>query len=185
MVRVRPNWRRRWRNTAGFTLVEVLAVTAIITSLASKDSFSRAKQKTYEIECQSNLRQIYTFLQMYVQENGHYPRASFYPKDINGPRSIKTMLEGVPAEMWLCPGLPDSLRNNGLNFVYNDQLAGKSDGGIGNAAKKWVLIEFSSCSNHVPTAHPAGYNILFADGHIITSKRLPNRITAAWRQPAE
>jgi prepilin-type N-terminal cleavage/methylation domain-containing protein/prepilin-type processing-associated H-X9-DG protein len=180
----RPAARPRQRNR-GFTLVEMLAVAAIITSLSTGQDFSRAKKTAYQTECKSNLKQVHQMLQMYVMENGHYPKAAFYPRDVDGPDSLKTVLEGVPDKMWVCPGLPDVFKQRGLSFIYNDALAGKSDSAVRNPAKKWVLIEFTCVSEQTPHAHPAGYNVLFADGHIITTKRLPKRITENYGKTAE
>jgi len=39
------------------------------------------------------------------------------------------------------------------------------------------MIEVNCVSKKALPPHPKGYNILFADGHIITSKRLPPSIS--------
>ena len=158
-----------------FVLTELLAVAAIIASLPSS-SYQRVKQKTYQTECTNNLRQIGQLLRMYELENGYYPKASFYPKKPgSGEDSIRVQLGG-PEQLWICPALPDKLKEKGLTFVYNDAIAGKST--LKNPSKKWVLIEFNCVSKNSPHPHPGGYNILFADGHVINSKRLPRKITS-------
>ncbi len=159
---------------ARFVLPEILAVVAIISAIPN-NSYQKVKQKAYHAECTNNLTQIGQLLRMYVLENDSYPTAAFYPKDPEkGPDSIRTLLGG-PKKLWTCPSLPDKLKNKGLTFVYNDTLGGKQN--LRNPERKWVLIEFNCVSKNAPNPHAKGYNILFADGHIITTKRLPKKIT--------
>jgi len=39
------------------------------------------------------------------------------------------------------------------------------------------LVEFSCVSRSAPEPHPGGYNIVYADGHVVTSRTLPEDIT--------
>lgn len=59
------------RNDRGFTLIELLVVIAIIAILASIlfPVFARAREQARAASCISNLRQIGTALQMYMQDN--------------------------------------------------------------------------------------------------------------------
>ncbi len=159
---------------ARFALPEILAVAAIISAIPST-SYQKVKQKAYHTECTNNLTQIGQLLRMYVLENDRYPAAAFYPKNPEkGADSIRVLLGG-PKKLWTCPSLPDQLQSKGLTFVYNDALAGKRT--LPKPEKKWVLIEFNCVSKKAPGPHNKGYNVLFADGHIITTKRLPKKIT--------
>jgi len=170
--------RNKW--LMAFTLTEMMAVTAIVTSIPV-GQYARAKQKALELNCLSNLQQIGKSIVMYQTGTGEYPDAVFYhPEDpLNNERSIAKILEnagaGIPREMWLCPAAPEALRKRGMTFVYNDEFGGRKS--LRNPAKAWLLIEVNCVSKKVPAPHPGGYNILFADGHVLTSRVLPPSIT--------
>ena len=61
----------RRKSGAGFTLIEMLVVIAIISLLAAIlfPVFAQARAKAYQAQCASNLRQIGLALVMYAQDN--------------------------------------------------------------------------------------------------------------------
>ncbi len=168
--------KRRTKVISRFTLTEILVVSAIVASIPT-GAYVRAKQKAAEIECLNNMRQVGIAINAFQISNGEYPKAAFFPenpkKDAN---SIRVILgdDLKSDKVWVCPGMPEALREKGLTWVYNDTLAGKAT--VKDPSKTWMLIEFSCVSKKVPSAHPGGYNIVFADGHVETCKILPEDI---------
>ncbi|HAH87673.1 MAG TPA: hypothetical protein DCL60_09935 [Armatimonadetes bacterium] len=67
------------RSKNGFTLIELLVVIAIIAILASVlfPVFAKAREKARQGTCASNLKQIGTATQMYVQDYDEYFPASY------------------------------------------------------------------------------------------------------------
>lgn len=60
----------------GFTLIEVLVVIAIISLLVGTllPALARARYRANEISCLSNLKNISYGLEMFLKENGEYPK---------------------------------------------------------------------------------------------------------------
>jgi len=169
--------RRKWQ--LAFTLTEMMTVAAIVASIPA-GHYAKAKQKAHQINCVSNLQQIGKAIVMYQMGEGKYPDAVFFPDDPFGDeKSIVKILAdsgaGIPKEMWVCPSAPDAIKEKGLTFVYNDNFAGRRS--LKKPSKAWLMIEVNCVSKKVPAPHSNGYNILFADGHVITSRRLPGSVT--------
>ena len=196
------------RGFMGFTLAEMIIVAGIVSSIPST-KYAQVKAKANQTVEINNLRQIGQMLMMYQMDNRAYPKAAFYPKDpLNGDDSIRVILAGKGGSanvkstggsglgglagriggasgggvggMFVASAMPAALQEKGLTYVYNDAIAGKKN--IANPSKTWVLIDMTCVSPDVAPPYRNGYNVLMADGRVITTKRLPDSITKLRQQ---
>lgn len=74
----------RSHRQAGFTMIELLIVTAIIGILAAIliPNFMRARAQSLLGACQSDLHNIATSLELYYNENQGYPAAGSWQSDL-------------------------------------------------------------------------------------------------------
>ena len=185
----------RLGNRAGMTLTELLRVAAIVTGVPS-GAYVGAKNKALALDCQTKLRQISLALMDYVFEYGRLPRAAFYPENAAKDQdSIKVILgpHGASSKLFVCPSAPQVLEDKGLTFLWNDRFSGQRQEAVPDAGKQWLLVEINAIReiplaemgenkpsdemlaklNQVPAAHPHGYNVLYVDGHVASTDKLP------------
>ena len=87
------------RRASGFTLVELLAVIAIIVILAAIliPVFSRVRASGRSAQCQSNLRQIWFATNLYVNEHRVFPYSTT-PDGVNWRQTLRPyMAAGQPS----------------------------------------------------------------------------------------
>jgi len=169
--------RSRRRRLAGFTLAEVLTVSALMSGLNSGSQFSYALNKANEIKGLNNLRQIYLLLQTQCIVGG-YPNAAFYPKGDprKDPRSIVRLVQGAPPELFVSPFAPEPLKAKGLTYAWNDKVNGKSPDQV---RRTWLLVDLAAFIADPKVPKPTKYLILYSDGRAVASSTLPADIVRA------
>jgi prepilin-type N-terminal cleavage/methylation domain-containing protein/prepilin-type processing-associated H-X9-DG protein len=118
------------RARAGFTLIELLVVIAIIAILAAIlfPVFAQAREAARKTQCISNLKQIGTAMQMYVQDYDEvYPPSNYRIYNADGSQgnflwysmlepyvkigfsgSSNTLSNSTRASIWVCPSFRTS-----------------------------------------------------------------------------
>jgi prepilin-type N-terminal cleavage/methylation domain-containing protein len=118
---------------AGYTLVEILITLAIIAILAALlfPAFSRVREKGRRATCTSNLKQLYSGIQNYVQDND-----SYYPRQANWEFAIDPYIKNQG--VFFCPSQkyhgqhhdhPSDYAFNStrFNFIADSKAKGAND----------------------------------------------------------
>lgn len=111
-----PNMTQRGRrsSTAGFTLVELLTVVALVAVLATLtvSALSAARTRSQQVTCGNNLRQIALAVEIYHDDTGRRPRSltrlTTRPTWIAHPRSL------------ICPGDPARRSDGSTNAAWGN-----------------------------------------------------------------
>lgn len=186
----------RRRSQSAFTLIELLVVIAIIAVLAAIlfPVYAKARESAKRSQCLSNLKQITTGLQMYLQENNG--RLPAYPStDLPDMTSLRRLLAprvSSPA-LWRCPsdfGNPAFPETDGKSFylafgssyLFNEQIYNAVPVGpklLDSCQSLGKLVLFFDWASF----HPGGRDWLiqasFGDGRVkaVDSKMLMDRVT--------
>ena len=169
---------RRRRRPLGFTLVEVLAVTGIMSGLYSQGNYRYGISKANEVKGLHNLRQLHLLLRMQTMTGG-LPDAAFYPKGDpkTDAKSIVRLIQGAPPEMFLSPFAPEALRQKGLTYAWNDKVNGKGLDQVPGST--WLMIDLAAFIADPDVPRPQKYLILYANGRAAAATTLPPDIIKA------
>ncbi len=177
-----PPIRRR-----AFTLIELLVVIAIIAILASLllPALARAKDKSKDIACINNLKQLGIGLMLYADEHeGKLPSAEMRPSTPVDPTNtlpaISLLLSnslGGAMKVFLCPKEKyDYFKIEGSsyewNYGFNNQAIESlrlGGGGGGGGGGFQITSERARLMYDYENFHAGGTNgaknVLYADGH--------------------
>lgn len=108
----------------GWSVLELLVVVAIVVILAViiTATISVARQKSKDIKCKSNLRQIGVYIQVDRENTGKYP--DFTSEEFF--EEYKNKVSGVA----ICPRDNERLKANGVSYRYNENYRKKIIGKI-------------------------------------------------------
>jgi type II secretory pathway pseudopilin PulG len=100
----------------GFTLLELATAILVIVILVtlSIPALEQVRARVEKINCTNNLRQLYTGVAVYMQENGHWPQVN--PALLQSPNHaydeawIEDLLPfGIGRGTWICPTIQHEL----------------------------------------------------------------------------
>jgi len=176
----------RKHGAAGFTLVELLVVVAILALLAAIifPAFGRVRENARRASCASNMKQIGLALSMYVNDyDGWYPESQYYTGTawFNPPRYCLMQYMQSP-QLWECPsnqenscsgctladGLPVSYGAQGFSGgsrgPFNSSISGETGLGGGYALLARRIKNPAQVITFVeqgwnPSSAPSKYNL--------------------------
>jgi prepilin-type processing-associated H-X9-DG protein/prepilin-type N-terminal cleavage/methylation domain-containing protein len=131
---------------AGFNLIELLAVIAIIGILMALllPALSHSLQRARQVQCINNVRELGQGLQEFVSENHTYPLFVDAKFKTNGtPYELNTWVENISHQLgldyhtdrgvWLCPGVRSmgDLKSGFQSYGYNAFGIGSDTNSLG------------------------------------------------------
>ena len=171
----------------GFTLIEITAVAGIVSALSV--STYMGAQKGRESQCLNNLKQIYQAISMFEMDNGHLPDAKFFPSSASDPKGLHNILnlgaqEQFQESIFFCPSLPEQLNIYGTNYIWNDELSGKSSDTL--PRNTWLMTEMTAVRKDIPGPHTGRFAILYVGGNAQTGERISfPEVAPPQKPPAE
>ncbi|MEM1085877.1 MAG: type II secretion system protein [Verrucomicrobiota bacterium] len=152
---------------SGFTQVELMValVIVIVLSVMAFGIVRSAQDKAKQIDCANNMRQIGIAMQVYADENGHYPETAHTTSlDRAWIYELEKYLDEFD-EVRICPADPkarDRLENKGTSYVLNSfvfvqkfDLFGNT---VGRSVNRPAALPYPSrtilafcCSDDVPS----------------------------------
>ncbi|MBQ6472444.1 MAG: type II secretion system protein [Victivallales bacterium] len=163
-----------------FTLIELLVVIAIIGVLAAMllPTLSKAREKARTASCASNMRQLYTYTVMYMDDNeDHLPDGKDCSMEKSWYGRLVTYATGKTTQMNMpvlrCPS--DKDWTFGLSsYGMNTRLAGAKSNIIRNEVLEFFEITRGyACGDYYPVGgvervqyrHGGGVNTVFFAGN--------------------
>lgn len=167
---------------AGFTLVELLVVLAVIGTLAGLllPGLARAKEAGRATACLGNLRQIGVALQLYVQDNDNrMPEMRDVPMDA-GALTNTVLLPGIHVVLsnylgsvlvLKCPSdFKRVFEQTGSSYSWNSLLNNQDADHLRlftiDFNPHQIPVVYDKEAFHAARGRGRGINFLYADGHI-------------------
>ena len=166
------------RSRAGFTLIEMLVVIAIIGILASLllPAFAQAKERARVAKCLSNLKQIGFAIQTYVLDNDNrmpvlFDRPVGMPPVGNSMDVVLLKHAGNNVQVFKCPSDRErTFELTGSSYSWNVFINGQPADALKvlnlSLSDTEIPIFFDKDKFHTPLGDDKDVNYLYADGNI-------------------
>jgi prepilin-type N-terminal cleavage/methylation domain-containing protein/prepilin-type processing-associated H-X9-DG protein len=169
-----------------FTLIELLVVIAIIAILAAIlfPVFAQAREKARSISCLSNLRQLGTATQMYVQDHDEtlFFRASGTVPSVSRTGAVVPSALQPPVIWW--NGIQPYAKNTQILRCPSDASPAPSKDASGNPTilRSYIAVRAAEGLSLSQVEFPAE-TIVFVDKWDKTAGPTPKAITDTWIEP--
>lgn len=158
------------RRGAGFTILELLAIAAILGILAALiiPNYQGIVLKAQEAVCKSHMRSIHVALANYLQDHQDVWPQGPYPKDKVAWEAfwLATLKPyDISENTWQCPTLKRALTDEGYQLHYAPSMFDATPGIARRWSKQpWLIERFG--------IHGQGPLICFPDGSIKTMQHI-------------
>lgn len=176
----------RQSSRRAFTLVELLVVIAIIAVLAAIlfPVFSQAREKARSVACLSNVNQLGTATQMYIQDYDErlFFRASGASPSVSRSGAIVPSTQQPPV-LWWNATLPYTRNAQILRCPSDPKPALSKDlDGAATIPRSYIAIRASEALSLAQVEFPAEV-LVFVDKWDVTAGPAPKPITDSWIEP--
>ena len=161
-----------------FTLIELLVVIAIIGILVALivPVVGSAKEKSYRVKCQSNLKQIHlASLGLFAENPTRFPNITL---DTARVEALMPHVRYI-REVFTCPSAP-SVGTNTISYTFNRNIwENPASPGIGPGLSQSIVADATIAILAYDTAiqytHDTGINMVYMDGHtaFVVTNKLP------------
>lgn len=173
--------RNNETRNCGFTLIELLVVIAIIAILAAIlfPVFARAREKARQSSCLSNLKQMATATQMYLQDfDEGFPMSAYQAGSCVGTFNWQVLPYVKNDNLAQCPSESDAMNVNIMFSTYGGPCAGTpqfTSYTVNPAvfANGYIIAMFGGTTTRLADINKPAETIIQYDGNVTDTQAQP------------
>jgi len=128
--------------------------------------------ETRQAQCAANLTALFRRLRQYDEAHNGLPQAVLFPeRPKSDPSSLTVLLGPEATDLLVCPSCGSSLKEFGLNYLWNEAASGQRLAELPNPAATWLMMDLAATHDWLVANHHAGHcgsiNVLYADGRVV------------------